>query len=250
MAEGLEPSVKKIAVAIADSDMSVQPLRCDTPGETHAVLKSVAVAAANSGYRVLALPATAAAAARAHRDRYSHTALAAAEGIAKLQSGRWKSPVGALVIVDDADHLTDSQLTWLMTHASATNTQVVLATSHEATHGPSRHLIDALAENLPWSVDRSRSAGNRSTAICRIRKYLNTIEHPETCDEKVAAELVARCEASVNRYWILRWSRATVPVVGEPGFRLGVGRGDAVLWGAGLSQQGGRRCAARPGWVG
>ena len=87
LAEGLEPSVKKIAVAIADSDMSVQPLRCDTPGETHAVLKSVAVAAANSGYRVLALPATAAAAA-------GPIAIATATQLLLLQKGSPNSRAG------------------------------------------------------------------------------------------------------------------------------------------------------------
>lgn len=195
-----DPSIKTIAVAIADSDMAVQLLRCATAGDTHAALRSLAVAAYKSGQRVLALPATAAAADRALHYRYSHASLAAAEGIPKLQSGQSKLPVGALIIVDDADYLTDEQITWLMTHAGATNTKVVLAASRETAPGPSRYLTDVLTEKLPWSVDRDRLLGSRSTAISRISNYLNTIECAETASEKCAAELLAQCDACVNRY--------------------------------------------------
>lgn len=219
----LDPSIKKIAAAIADSDMSVQPLRCDTTTETHVALKGLSVAAARSGQKVLALPATAAAAIRADEDRYSHACFAAAEGIPKLQSGQWKSPVGALIIVDDADHLTADQITWLITNAGATNSQVVLATSHETNPGPSRHLTDALTENLPWSADLHRSGGTRSTAISRITAYLNTVEHPETNAETAAATLLGQLGASVARHRVLATPlRARSRAVPEQGCDVGL----------------------------
>ncbi|MGV0994221.1 MAG: MobF family relaxase [Mycobacterium sp.] len=223
LTESIDPSVKRIAAAIAESDMSVQPLQCDAAGETHAVLKSLAVAAAKCDRRVLALPATAAAAVRADEDRYSHACFAAAEGIPKLQSGQWKSPVGALIIVDDADHLTADQITWLMTNAGATNSQVVLATSHETTPGPSRHLTDALNENLPWSAARHHSAGNRSTAISRITAYLKTVEHPEMDAETAATQLLAQLDASVARHRVLATPlRARLRAVPELGRDVGL----------------------------
>ncbi|GJF18149.1 hypothetical protein NGTWS1803_06870 [Mycolicibacterium cyprinidarum] len=217
------PSIQIIAAAIADSDMSVQPLRCDTTTETHVALKGLSVAAARSGRKVLALPATAAAAVRADEDRYSHACSAATEGIPKLQSGQWKSPVGALIIVDDADHLTADQITWLMVNAGATNSQVVLATSHETTPGPSRHLTDALTENLPWSAGRHRSAGDSSTAISRITAYLNTVEHPQTNAETAAATLLGQLGASVARHRVLATPlHARLRAVPEPGRDVGL----------------------------
>ncbi len=200
VAEFLEPSVKTLAAAISDSDMSVQPLRCATVVQTHAVLMGVAVAAANTGYKVLALPATDAAAARADRNRYSHHVAAVDDAIPELESGQWKLPPGTLVIVDDADHLTEAQITWLLANAGATNTKVVLATSKEVSAGPSRCLTDALAENLPWSADRDRSTGVQSTAISRIAAHLKIVEHLTTEAQREAANLLAQLGEYVNRY--------------------------------------------------
>ncbi|MGV0993780.1 MAG: MobF family relaxase [Mycobacterium sp.] len=219
-----DPSKKRIAAAIADSDMSIQPLRCNTAVETHAVLKSLAVAAAKSGRSVLALPATNAAAARADQDRYSHRTHSPEDGILKFQSGEWRPPVGALIIVDDADHLTEIQLKWLMANAGATNTQVVLATSEDTTRGPARYLVDVLAENLPWSSDRDRSAGIRTTAVSRTTAHLNRIEQLETDPERAAANLLAQLDERVNR---LRELAAPLRVrsrgVSQPGRDIGLG---------------------------
>ena len=200
LAESPDPSARKLAAAIAGSDMSVQPVRCRTVVATHSVLKGVALAAVKSSCKVLALPATAGAAARAAHDRYSHRALRADEGIPKLQSGLWKPPPGTLIIVDDADHLTEEQITWLMVHAGATNTQVVLATSQGGRRGPSRYLTDVLAENLPWSADRDRNPDTGLTAVSRIARHLNTLEHLETDAERTGANLLAQLAGHVNHY--------------------------------------------------
>ena len=53
VAERLSPSVAATTIAIADSDMTVQPLRCDETAQTHDVLKAVAMAALKSGRKVL-----------------------------------------------------------------------------------------------------------------------------------------------------------------------------------------------------
>ncbi|WP_293356828.1 hypothetical protein, partial [Mycolicibacterium sp.] len=149
---------------------------------------------------LMALPATAEAVERSGRDRYSHSSVAAAEGVRKLQNGQWKSPAGSLIIVDDADHLTRAQITWLMTNAGATNTKLVLAISNDGVAGPSRHLAEALVENLPWSADRNQAAEKRSTAISRISAHLNRIEHPATTSQEVAGELLAQLRVSLSRY--------------------------------------------------
>jgi hypothetical protein len=200
LAEAPDPSARKLAAAIAVSDMSVQPVRCRTVVATHSVLKGVALAAAKSSRKVLALPATAGAAARAAHDPYSHTALRADEGILKLRNGLWKPPAGTLIIVDDADHLTEEQITWLMVHAGATNTQVVLATSQGGRRGPSRYLTDVLAENLPWSADRDRNPDTGLTAVSRIARHLKTLEYLETDAERTGANLLAQLAGHVNHY--------------------------------------------------
>ena len=51
------------------------------------------------------------------------------QALDKLQTGRWKLPLGSLVIVDDADHLKPDQLHWLAENAAATNTKLLLITT-------------------------------------------------------------------------------------------------------------------------
>ena len=61
---------------------------------------AIAAAAHQHQHRILALPATEAAATYAGEHRYADTTTAAAAGADNLQSGRWSVPIGSLIIVE------------------------------------------------------------------------------------------------------------------------------------------------------
>jgi len=192
--ESLDQPISSIVASIAHSDMSVQPIRINSGDQKHAILKGVALAAHRSGRQVLAFPATSAAIKFASAYRYSHRTEPAAEGMGKLHHKQFRLEPGALVIVDDADHLTANQLTWLIRNAGTTNTQLLLAVSHDAACGPSRYLVDALADNLPWSTGRDIAAGGSLSAMSRVAAHLNDREHLSTTERTVAALLAYRDE--------------------------------------------------------
>jgi hypothetical protein len=192
--KSLDQPISTIVASVADSDMSVQPVRINSGDQKHAILKGVALAAHSSGRQVLALPATAAAIKFASAYRYSHRTEPAAEGMGKLHHKQFRLEPGALVIVDDADHLTAEQLTWLIGNAGTTNTQLLLAVSPNAAGGPSRYLVDALADNLPWSTGRDNTAGGSLSAMSRVAAHLNDRDHLSTTERTVAALLAHRDE--------------------------------------------------------
>lgn len=192
--QSLDQPVSTIVASVADSDMSVQSVRINSGDQKHAILNGVALAAHRSGREVLALPATAAAINFASAYRYSHRTVSAAEGMGKLHHKQFLLEPGALVIVDDADHLTAKQLTWLIRNAGTTNTQLLLAVSQNAVGGPSRYLVDALADNLPWSTGRDRATGGSLSAMSRVAAHLNDREHLSTTERTAAALLAYRDE--------------------------------------------------------
>ena len=190
----LDQPISTIVASVADSDMSVQPIRITSAEQKHAILNGVALAAHRSGRHVLALPATAAAIKFASAYRYSHRTDSAADGIGKLHHKQFRLEPGALVIVDDADHLTANQLTWLIRNAGTTNTQLLLAVSQNAVGGPSRYLVDALADNLPWSRGRDNDTRGSLSAMSRVAAHLNDRDHLSTTERKAAALLAYRDE--------------------------------------------------------
>ena len=136
--------------AIANSAQATQLLQLGDDADKPAALAAIAAAAHHHRHRILALPATEEAATYADEHRYADTSTTAAAGIDNLQSGRWKTPTGSLLIIDDSDQLPAEQLHWVTTNTAATNTKLLLVTNTGAP--PPRHtLTDVLASHLPWA---------------------------------------------------------------------------------------------------
>ena len=119
----------RAVIAIANSAQAIQPLQLGEGADKPAVLAALTAAAHQHQHRVLALPATQAAADYAEAHRYADTTTPAASGRDNLQSGRWRLPIGSLLIVDDAEHLPADQLRWLIDNAATTNTKLLLTTN-------------------------------------------------------------------------------------------------------------------------
>ena len=121
-------------IAIANSAQATQLLQIGADADKPAALAAIAAAAHHHRHRILALPASEAAATYADEHRYADTSTTAAAGIDNLQSGRWNPPAGSLLIIDDADQLPAEQLHWLTTNTAATNTKLLLVTNTGAPH--------------------------------------------------------------------------------------------------------------------
>jgi hypothetical protein len=98
------------------------------------------------------LPATPETRDYAAHNRYAGTTSAPDKARDNLQNGRWKLPLGTLVVVDDADHLPAEQLHWLAQNAARTNTKLLLLTNPEAGREPAHTLTTVLDTHLPWAA--------------------------------------------------------------------------------------------------
>jgi len=81
--------------------------------------------------------------------------------------------LGALFIVDDADHLDPAQLNRLATHAAHRRAKLLLVTTDtdQPRQGPSRHLTDAAAAHLPWAQHLGATTGSYDTALRRAQQH-------------------------------------------------------------------------------
>ena len=198
----LSDAARAVVAKIADSDMAVQPLRVSGSDEKAAIIRAVAVTARHSDARVLALPASQAAADYAASHTYANTTATPAEVVKQLSSGAWKPPTGTLLIVDDADHLSAEQLQWLTTNAGATNTKLLLVTADTSTPGPSRALTAALTDTLPWAQQLGgREHTAEDSALTRASRYLAAFaDIPDDDAHHEATTLLTRRDTLVNVY--------------------------------------------------
>lgn len=195
-----DAELASVVASIADSDMSVQPIRMMAGIDKHAVLRGVALAAHRSRATVHALPCSESAAAFALDHRYSHHSEPADEAVARLQREEWNTRRGDLVIVDDADHLSAEQLQALISRAGPMNTKLLLVVSPETPSGQNRHLVDALVDNLPWAVNGDHAVAAEATALGRVTEWLNSGHHLRTEIEQAAGALVARRDDLIEAY--------------------------------------------------
>ena len=189
-------------IAIANSAQTTQLLQLSDDADKPAALAAIAAAAHHHRHRILALPATEAAATFADEHRYADTSTTAAAGIDNLQSGRWNPPTGSLLIIDDADQLPAEQLHWVTTNTAATNTKLLLVTNTGAP--PPRHtLTDVLASHLPWAqhlgtIDADQQ---RSTAMQRTAHHLAAHTPGDDTERHTQARrLLARRDHLTDRY--------------------------------------------------
>jgi len=197
----LDDASKRAVIAIANSAQATQLLQLVDGADKPAALAAIAAAAHHHRHRILALPATEAAATFADEHRYADTSTTAAAGIDNLQSGRWNPLTGSLIIIDDADQLPAEQLHWVTTNTAATNTKLLLVTNTGAP--PPRHtLTDVLASHLPWAqhLGTIDTDHQRSTAMQRTAHHLTATPGDDTDHHTQARRLLARRDQLTDRY--------------------------------------------------
>jgi conjugative relaxase-like TrwC/TraI family protein len=209
----LDEESSRAVIAIANSAQAIEPLQLGEGADKPAVLGAIAAAAHHHQHRILALPATDAAATYAGEHRYADTTTNAAAGRDNLETGRWSLPIGSLVIVDDAEHLPPDQLRWLIDNAAATNTKLLLISTPDERQA-AHTLTDALHQHLPWAQQLGETAARqRPTAIAATTSYLAATTGRDVGDDSDArretTELLARHDDLANRY------RATIERAGS-----------------------------------
>lgn len=188
------------------------------------VIRAVALAAHDSGARVLAIPVTHAARIEARIRRYAHhTADDPNTAIDKLVGGAWKKPPpGALIIVDDADELSTKQVCQLAGYAASTNAKLLLVTADregigldDPTRCPergdswnrtARESTDALAHQLPWAQHLGSPADYQLCAAAadtagQLNNYLSALtEIPDDIAHREASALLERHGNLIGSY--------------------------------------------------
>ena len=145
---GLDENHRRAVTAITSSAQTVQPLQLHPGADKAGTLAAIADTAHHHNHRVLALPATPAAAQYAAHNRYADTTTTAGDARTQLENKQWKLPSGSLLIVDDADQLRADQLRWLTQTAATTNTKLILISTPERRR-PGPNLMSVLTNELP-----------------------------------------------------------------------------------------------------
>ena len=198
----LDQAHRQAVTGIASSLQSVQSLHLYPGADKPAALGALADAVHRDNHHVLALPTTQPATAYAANNRYADTTSSPDQALHKLQTGRWKLPLGSLVIVDDADHLKPDQLHWLAEQAAATNTKLLLISTPDHRQ-PAHTLTAALDHLLPWaqhlgSPDRAHERAR--TAIERADHHLTTAPSHTGPEYQTARQLLQRRDQLLDHF--------------------------------------------------
>ena len=198
---GLDDPSRSAVITITTSAQAIHVLRLQADADKTTVLRAVAVAVhdhseeRNRSLRIAALPATGEAHAYASANRYAHLTSRPSIGRDNFDTGRWKLPLGSLVIVDDADHLGADHLGYLTGHAARTNTKLLLLTTPEPGRKPAHSLVNVLVENLPWAQQLGTPAQTRHqatpTALHRAERHLAVTSNTRAAYAE-AAQLLQR----------------------------------------------------------
>lgn len=198
----LDQAHRQAVTTIASSLQAVQCLHLYPGADKPAALAALTEAAHRDNHRVLALPATPQAIDYAAGNRYADTTRSPDHALGKLRTGRWKLPLGSLVVVDDADHLTPGQLHWLADNASATNTKLLLITTPD--HRQPAHTLTAAAGHLlPWA----QHLGSPDTGHQRPRSAIERTDHHlggdvrgDSAEHQTARELLGRRDQLIAHF--------------------------------------------------
>lgn len=102
-------------------------------------------------------------------------------------------PLGSLIVVDDADHLSAHNLCWLTNAAGNSNTKLILITTTDPQHEPAHTLLTALQQNCLTFHELGTPDSHRKpqprTAIERVEHHLATTNTPHATHSQ-ATELL------------------------------------------------------------
>ncbi|MCV7235988.1 MobF family relaxase [Mycobacterium branderi] len=227
----LDQTSRAAVTTITGSYQAVHSLQLHPGADKPAALAAIAAAGHHDNHRVLALPATTEATQYAGANRYADTTSTAQSARDNLETGRWKLPLGSLVVVDDADQLQPELLQWLAENAARTNTKLLLITTSD-TREPAHTLLAALNTHLPWAQHLGTPEPSRQrpqTAIERADHHLATTGGT-SMSRTEATQLLERRGQLLDHFRELAEAAAQLDAtaIADRGRRRGRGREDGI----------------------
>ncbi|MGY4647676.1 MobF family relaxase [Mycobacterium sp. URHB0021] len=149
--ETLDDPTRAAVTTITASMQNVQILTVGADADKHATLAAVTAAVHGQNKPVLAVQTTAQAIAEAKDRPYADRSVDPRRIRDRIDKGELTIPPGTLLIIDDADQLNPKLLRYFTEHATATNTKLLLVRSLTAERQPRHTVVDALADDVPWT---------------------------------------------------------------------------------------------------
>ena len=203
-APGLSGTGRDTVTRLADGVTAVQVLHLHDDTTKPALLAALADQARARGRHVAAICGTdqarRAAAGYLRNTRHAYTAEFALQNLHEhgpaIRGGN-DPLIGALFVVDDADHLAPEQLHQLVRYAAGCNFKLVLVTTenrHQEIDAPGRHLTVAAAAHLPWA----QHPGGLPTTDTALQRAQHLDPHHITDPDiretlRRAAQLIEHC---------------------------------------------------------
>lgn len=174
----LDDTHRRVVTAITANIHTVQALHLHPGADKHGALAALVATAHDQNHRVLALTASPAARDYAAQHHYADASGHIDSARTTLGNRPLKLPLGSLIVVDDADHLSAHNLCWLTNAAATTNTKLILITTTGDHHEPAHTLLTALQQNCLTFHELGTPDSHRKpqprTAIERAEHHLAT----------------------------------------------------------------------------
>ncbi|MCV7093342.1 AAA family ATPase [Mycobacterium interjectum] len=186
---GLDDAHRRTVNAITTNIHSVQLLHLHTGADKTATLGALADTAHHHNKHIIALAGTDNGADRAYAD----TTATIGSHRDDLTAKGHTPPLGSLVIVEDAQALTPTQLRWLADSAATTNTKLVLITAGD--QQPAHTLLTVLSNDLPHTQQLGTPDPERRpprTAIDRAEHHLAATNAPSPAQNRAVQLLHQR----------------------------------------------------------
>ncbi|OBK59449.1 exonuclease V subunit alpha [Mycobacterium gordonae] len=198
----LDDTHRRVVTAITANIHTVQALHLHPGADKHGALAALVATAHHQDHRVLALTASPAARDYAAQHRYADATGHIDSARTTLGNRPLKLPLGSLIVVDDADHLSTDNLHWLTNAAAATNTKLILITTGDHHHQPAHTLLTALHHNSTAAhqlgIPEPDPNPAPRTAIERAEHHLATTSATSTTRDQ-AIELLRQRTHIVDR---------------------------------------------------
>lgn len=198
----LDDTHRRVVTAITANIHTVQALHLHPDADKHGALAALVATAHQQDHRMLALTASPAARNYAAQHRYADATGHIDSARTTLGNRPLKLPLGSLIVVDDADHLSTDNLHWLTNAAATTNTKLILITTGDHHHQPAHTLIAALHHNSTAAHQLGTPEPHPNpaprTAIERAEHHLATTSATSTTRDQ-AIELLRQRTQIVDR---------------------------------------------------
>lgn len=217
----LDDTHRRVVTAITANIHTVQALHLHPGADKHGALAALVATAHHHDQGVLALTASPAARDYAAQHPYADASGHIDSARTTLGKTPLKLPLGSLIVIDDADHLSTENLHWLTNAAATTNTKLILITTAADHHyQPAHTLLAALHHNSTTAHQLGTPEPDpnpqQRTALERAEHHLATTNATSTLRDQ-AIELLRQRTQILGRLRAIAQAAAHIDNLTTPG---------------------------------